>query len=66
MSTTAPRALYKTLGAEAKLGLQIAEGRHLDTQPLNTGEFHWMNRFLQGADRDGGDRRADGTNGTIR
>lgn len=45
------RALYKTLGAEAKIGLQIAEGPHLDTQPLNTGEFHWMNRFLQGADR---------------
>jgi dienelactone hydrolase len=45
------RALYKTLGAEAKIGLQIAEGPHNDTQPLNTGEFHWMDRFLKGADR---------------
>jgi hypothetical protein len=44
------RALYKKLGAEDKIGLQIAEGPHKDTQPLNTGEMHWFNRFLQGAD----------------
>ncbi len=44
------RRIYKLLGAEKNIGLQIAEGPHTDTQPLNTGEFHWMTRFLQGAD----------------
>jgi dienelactone hydrolase len=44
------RRIYKLLGAENSIGLQIAEGPHADTQPLNTGEFHWMTRFLQGAD----------------
>lgn len=45
------RRIYKLLGAEQNIGLQFAEGPHADTQPLNTGEFHWMTRFLQGADR---------------
>lgn len=45
------RALYKRLGAEEKIGIQIAEGPHADTQPLNTGAFHWFDRFFQGADR---------------
>ncbi|CAN5695645.1 acetylxylan esterase [soil metagenome] len=44
------RRIYKLLDAEKNIGLQIAEGPHKDTQPLNTGEFHWMTRFLQGAD----------------
>ncbi len=44
------RRIYKLLDAEKNIGLQIAEGPHADTQPLNTGEFHWMTRFLQGAD----------------
>ena len=44
------RRIYGLLGAEKNLGLQVAEGPHMDTQPLNTGEFHWMTRFLQGAD----------------
>jgi hypothetical protein len=44
------RRLYRQIGAENKIGLQIAEGPHKDTQPLNTGAFHWMNRFLKGAD----------------
>jgi len=44
------RRIYKLLGAEKSIGLQFAEGPHADTQPLNTGEFHWMTRFLQGAD----------------
>jgi hypothetical protein len=44
------RRIYKLLGAEKNIGLQIAEGPHADTQPLNTGEFHWMSRFLQAAD----------------
>lgn len=44
------RRIYKLLDAEKNIGIQIAEGPHADTQPLNTGEFHWMTRFLQGAD----------------
>lgn len=44
------RALYRRIGQEKNIGLQIAEGGHKDTQPLNTGAFHWMNRFLMGAD----------------
>ena len=44
------RRVYKLLGVEKNIGLQVAEGPHADTQPLNTGEFHWMTRFLQGAE----------------
>ena len=44
------RRLYKMLDAEKKIGLQIAEGPHKDTQPLNAGAFHWFDRFLKGAD----------------
>ncbi len=44
------RRLYKALGAEAKIGLQIAEGPHKDVQPLNTGAFAWFERWLKGAD----------------
>jgi dienelactone hydrolase len=44
------RRIYKMLDAEKNIGLQFAEGPHADTQPLNTGEFHWMTRFLQAAD----------------
>ena len=44
------RELYRRVGQEANIGIHIAEGGHKDTQPLNTGEFHWMNRFLKGAD----------------
>jgi len=43
------RALYKALGAEGNIGLQIAEGPHQDTQALNTGAFAWFERFLKGA-----------------
>jgi hypothetical protein len=45
------RALYRRLGEEDQVGLHIAEGPHKDTQPLNTGAFHWLNRWLKGADR---------------
>ncbi len=45
------RTLYKKLGKEENIGLQIAEGPHAETQPLYTGEIHWMDRFLQGAER---------------
>jgi dienelactone hydrolase len=44
------RRIYKLLDSEKNIGLQVAEGPHADTQPLNVGEFHWMMRFLQGAD----------------
>lgn len=44
------RRLYKALGAEAKIGLQIAEGPHKDMQALNTGAFAWFERWLKGAD----------------
>lgn len=44
------RALYKSLGVEKNIGLQIAEGPHQDTQALNTGAFAWFERFLKGAD----------------
>lgn len=44
------RRIYKLLSAEQNIGLQFAEGPHMDTQPLNMGEFHWMMRFLQGSD----------------
>jgi dienelactone hydrolase len=44
------RRIYRTLGAEAKIGLQISEGPHKDTQPLNDGAFHWFERWLKGAD----------------
>lgn len=44
------RRLYKLLGKEGHIGLHIAQGPHKDTQPLNTGAFHWFNRHLQGAD----------------
>ncbi len=44
------RRIYRALGAEAKIGLQIAEGPHKDLQPLNVGAFHWFERWLKNAD----------------
>jgi hypothetical protein len=44
------RRLYHLLGAEAAIGLQVAEGPHKDMQPLNTGSFHWFERHLKKAD----------------
>jgi len=44
------RRLYKMLDAEKNIGLQISEGPHKDTQPLNAGAFHWFDRHLKGAD----------------
>lgn len=44
------RQLYTLLGAEANIGLQVAEGPHKDLQPLNMGAFHWFERFLKKAD----------------
>jgi dienelactone hydrolase len=47
---TSVRRIYKALGADGKLGLQISEGPHKDTQPLNAGAFAWFERWLKGAD----------------
>lgn len=43
------RKVYSLLGKESQIGLQVAEGPHSDLQPLNTGAFHWFERFLKNA-----------------
>lgn len=42
------RDIYRLYGAEDKLGLQITEGPHRDTQELRIHAFVWFNRFLKG------------------
>ena len=42
------RNIYRLYGAEDKLGLQITEGPHMDTQELHIHEFVWMNKHLKG------------------
>jgi hypothetical protein len=44
------RRLYHLLGKDNNLGLQMAEGPHHDSQPLNIGAFHWFDRFFKGTD----------------
>lgn len=44
------RRIYRLLGAEDKLGLQITEGPHKDTQELHLHAFRWFNRFLRDTD----------------
>ncbi len=44
------RHIYKLLGAEENLGLQITEGPHKDTQELHIHAFRWFNCFLKGDD----------------
>jgi len=44
------RKIYDLYGARDKLGLQITEGPHKDTQELRVHAFHWMNRFLKNED----------------
>lgn len=43
------RQIYRLYGAEDRLGLQITEGPHKDTQELHIHAFVWMNRFLKEA-----------------
>ena len=43
-------AVYRALGASAKLGLLITEGPHQDTQDLQVPAFRWFNRFLKNED----------------
>lgn len=45
------RRVYKTLGAADKLGLQITEGGHNDTQELHIHAFRWFNRWLKGDEK---------------
>ena len=42
------RRIYTLYGAEDKLGLNITEGPHKDTQELRVHAFVWFNRFLKG------------------
>jgi cephalosporin-C deacetylase-like acetyl esterase len=42
------RDIYRLYGADNKLGLQITEGPHKDTQELRVHAFVWFNRFLKG------------------
>jgi dienelactone hydrolase len=44
------RRIYELYGAEVNLGLDINEGPHEDTQPLQVAAFEWMNRHLIGPD----------------
>ncbi|MHC4537843.1 MAG: alpha/beta hydrolase family protein, partial [Planctomycetota bacterium] len=41
------RKIYRLYGADNKLGLQITEGPHKDTQELRIHAFVWFNRFLK-------------------
>jgi len=41
------RGIYRLYGADDKLGLQITEGPHRDTQELRVHAFVWFNRFLK-------------------
>lgn len=47
---TQVREIYKLYDAESKLGLNITEGPHMDTQELRVHAFRWFNRFLKNDD----------------
>ncbi|QDV83486.1 alpha/beta hydrolase family protein [Planctomycetes bacterium TBK1r] len=44
---TKVQKIYDLYDARDKLGLQISEGPHKDTQELRVAAFRWMNRFLR-------------------
>ena len=44
---TKARRIYELYDATDRLGLQITEGPHQDTQELRVHAFLWMNRFLK-------------------
>ena len=44
------RRIYELHGALDKIGLQICEGPHKDTQELRVHAFHWFNKYLKGED----------------
>lgn len=41
------RGIYKLYDAESKIGLNITEGPHMDTQELQVHAFRWFNRYLK-------------------
>lgn len=45
------REIYRLLGADKQLGLQISEGPHKDIQELQIAAFRWFDRFLRHEDR---------------
>jgi hypothetical protein len=45
------RRVYRLLGVDKQLGLQITEGGHNDTQELHIHAFRWFNRFLKGDEK---------------
>ncbi|MDQ3332424.1 MAG: acetylxylan esterase, partial [Planctomycetota bacterium] len=45
------RKIYKLYDAGDKLGLQITEGPHKDTQELRIHAFVWLDRYLKGENR---------------
>jgi dienelactone hydrolase len=45
------RDVYKLYGAQDRLGLQITEGPHKDTQELRIHAFVWFDRWLKGQER---------------
>lgn len=47
---TQVRQIYKLYHAESKIGLNITEGPHMDTQELQVHAFRWFNRFLKNDD----------------
>ena len=42
--------VYRALDAEESLALHVTHGGHADTQPLQSGAFHWMEQHLKSAD----------------
>ncbi len=44
---TQVQRIYDLYGAKSKLGLNITEGPHRDTQELRVHAFHWFNRYLK-------------------
>lgn len=44
------RRIYRLHDADDRLGLQITEGPHKDTQELHIHAFRWFNRFLRDTD----------------
>jgi cephalosporin-C deacetylase-like acetyl esterase len=45
------RNIYRLYGAADKLGLQITEGPHKDTQELHLHAFVWFDRYLKGENK---------------
>lgn len=44
------RRIYDLHGVPNNIGLNIEQGPHTDTQPLQTSAFHWFNRHFKGTE----------------